>query len=395
MTDPREQTSLVHDRRRAVLFGRAVVKQLERDLAIEPDHGPVDSAELPAPEHGEYLQRTPGCGRRNGRRRRGGAAAGGTRAVGSTLGRLRSTGRLRSVVRWRSMEVGYAGEIAQAANQLAFVGVGGVRLCAGPVDWEPSATAAARSERLPFSVGMLGPVCPCQGRHALLHTGALWASFAQKQSKVKHSLMLRIFLLLIVLGSRLACRRLAPVPGSHWPGPFVRTGPSPRMERDAERRLKVPFRRGWSSPVVADGARLADDGVKERGGSLRLLAFDVDTGREAVNVEVFRTPDVSLTNQKNSRASPTPILDGDRVYVHFGADGTAALTTSGELVWKKRFPYESQHGNGGSPTLYRDLLIFSCDGSDEAFVVALDKQTGKVRGRPAASAVDQAYSTLS
>jgi outer membrane protein assembly factor BamB len=65
--------------------------------------------------------------------------------------------------------------------------------------------------------------------------------------------------------------------------------------------------------------------------------------------------------------------------VHFGAEGTAALTTSGEIVWKARFDYESQHGAGGSPMLYDDLLIFSCDGSDAAFVVALDKRTGKVR----------------
>ena len=86
---------------------------------------------------------------------------------------------------------------------------------------------------------------------------------------------------------------------------------------------------------------------------------------EIVDVEVFRLPRRNLLNPKNSHASPTPIVEGDRVYVHFGADGTAALTTAGEVVWRKRFPYQSQHGNGGSPTLYKDLLIFNCDGSDD------------------------------
>jgi outer membrane protein assembly factor BamB len=87
-------------------------------------------------------------------------------------------------------------------------------------------------------------------------------------------------------------------------------------------------------------------------------------------------------------------VDGDRVYVHFGAEGTAALTTSGEIVWKARFPYESQHGNGGSPILYEDLLIFSGDGSDDAFVVALDRRTGKVRWKTSRRQPwDQAYST--
>jgi outer membrane protein assembly factor BamB len=151
---------------------------------------------------------------------------------------------------------------------------------------------------------------------------------------------------------------------------------------------------GWSSPVVAAERVWVTTAVKDRGGSLRALAFDVETGREVVNAEVFRTRNVDLLNPKNSRASPTPIVDGDRVYVHFGADGTAALTTSGEVVWKTQFSYESQHGNGGSPALYGDLLIFSCDGSDEAFVVALDKKTGKVRWKTYRHQPwDQAYST--
>ena len=152
--------------------------------------------------------------------------------------------------------------------------------------------------------------------------------------------------------------------------------------------------RGWSSPVVAGGRVWLTTSVNDKGASLRAMAFDVASGREVVNVEVVRLRSADLSNPKNSHASPTPVVEGDRVYVHFGAQGTAALTTSGEIVWKARFPYESQHGNGGSPVLYGDLLIFSCDGSPEAFVVALDKRTGKVRWRTSRrDPADQAYST--
>lgn len=151
---------------------------------------------------------------------------------------------------------------------------------------------------------------------------------------------------------------------------------------------------GWSSPVVGGGRVWVTTADGERGRSLRALAFDVETGRELLNVEVFRAGNDNPINPKNNRASPTPIVDGDRLYVHFGAEGTAALTTSGEIVWKARFPYESQHGAGGSPVLHGDLLIFSCDGSDAAFVVALDKRTGKVRWkRDRSQPADQAYST--
>ena len=157
---------------------------------------------------------------------------------------------------------------------------------------------------------------------------------------------------------------------------------------------------GWSSPVVG-GDRVwlttavqGGDARKSRAVSLRVLAFDVATGREIVNVEIFRVERPGYINSKNSRASPTPILSGDRVYVHFGADGTAALTTSGDVLWRTRLDYESQHGNGGSPVLYGDLLIFSGDGSNDAFVVALDTRTGKVRWKtPRRQPADQAYST--
>jgi outer membrane protein assembly factor BamB len=150
----------------------------------------------------------------------------------------------------------------------------------------------------------------------------------------------------------------------------------------------------WSSPVVSGGRVWVTTATRGRGASLRAVAFDAATGREVVNVEVFGSRSGELLNPKNSLASPTPIVDGDRVYVHFGADGTAALTTGGDIVWRTRLAYESQHGNGGSPVLYGDLLIVSCDGSDEAFVVALDTRTGKVRWKTRRRQPwDQAYST--
>ena len=168
-------------------------------------------------------------------------------------------------------------------------------------------------------------------------------------------------------------------------------------------RWKVPVPgAGWSSPVIADGriwlttATEGEAGKGRRNGiSLRALAFDVSTGRELVNVEVFRVDRPEAINGKNSRASPTPIVDGDRVYVHFGAEGTAALSTSGEVLWRTRLAYASQHGSGGSPVLYGDRLIVNCDGNGgDAFVAALDVRTGKIRWRTERrQPADQAYST--
>ena len=150
--------------------------------------------------------------------------------------------------------------------------------------------------------------------------------------------------------------------------------------------------RGWSSPVI-QGDRIWLTTATEEGHSLRAVAVDANTGAIQVDVELFRLKSPKLMNQKNSFASPTPIVEGDRVYVHFGAYGTACITQAGEIVWKTKLEYDNgQHGPGGSPVLYDDLLIVSCDGLEQQFVVALDKATGKVRWKKLREGY-QAYST--
>ncbi len=156
-------------------------------------------------------------------------------------------------------------------------------------------------------------------------------------------------------------------------------------------KVAIPGR-GWSSPVVR-GERIWLTTATEEGKSLRAIAVDLNTGAILQNVEVFRLKSARLANSKNSFASPTPVVEGDRVYLHFGAFGTACITQSGEIVWKTRLEYDNgQHGTGGSPVIYEDLLIVSCDGNDVQFVVALDKTTGKVRWKKTREGY-QAYST--
>ena len=97
---------------------------------------------------------------------------------------------------------------------------------------------------------------------------------------------------------------------------------------------------------------------------------------------MLRKDDLGNINSKNSHASPTPFLDGDRVYVHFGAHGTACLSARGEVLWRnEELLYDHRHGPAGSPVVWHDLVIISCDGTDKQFVVALDKNTGAIRWR--------------
>src|SRR5580765_1540830 len=56
-----------------------------------------------------------------------------------------------------------------------------------------------------------------------------------------------------------------------------------RESRNIPSKIPVPGS-GWSSPVVAGGRVWLTTAVKDKsGGSLRVLAYDVETGRELVN----------------------------------------------------------------------------------------------------------------
>jgi outer membrane protein assembly factor BamB len=149
---------------------------------------------------------------------------------------------------------------------------------------------------------------------------------------------------------------------------------------------------GWSSPAIQEDRVWLTTAI-DHGKSLRALCLDRETGRIMQDTEVFRLSDPGPIHEKNSHASPTPVLEGDRVYLHFGSYGTACIRTSGEILWKNQeLKYYHRHGPGGSPVVYGDLLIISCDGYDIQYLVALDKLTGKIRWkRPRAGY--QAYTT--
>jgi outer membrane protein assembly factor BamB len=156
-------------------------------------------------------------------------------------------------------------------------------------------------------------------------------------------------------------------------------------------KVAVPGK-GWSSPVLK-GSQIWLTTAADEGRSLRAVCLDRETGRIVQNVEVLQKNEPGPIHPKNSHASPTPILENDRVYVHFGSHGTACLSTRGEIVWRTTLNYYHRHGPGGSPALVGDLLVVSCDGYDSQFIVALDKRTGAERWRRPRPDGRHAYST--
>jgi outer membrane protein assembly factor BamB len=118
----------------------------------------------------------------------------------------------------------------------------------------------------------------------------------------------------------------------------------------------------------------------EEGKSLRAICVHKETGRVLQDVEVLHQEDPLKINPKNSYASPTPVLEPGRLYVHFGAFGSGCVDTkSGDVLWTTReLELDHKEGPGGSPIIHGNLLIVNCDGIDVQYVAALDKQTGKL-----------------
>jgi outer membrane protein assembly factor BamB len=147
--------------------------------------------------------------------------------------------------------------------------------------------------------------------------------------------------------------------------------------------------KGWSSASLFQSrlyltTAVPVDPASERGElSLRSLCVDAKSGQVVWDREVFVQPhDAPKIHSKNSHASPTPLVTADRVYVHFGHQGTACLDHGGQVVWKNNsLSYAPVHGNGGSPILVRGRLIFTADGASDPAVIALDAATGELAWR--------------
>ena len=146
---------------------------------------------------------------------------------------------------------------------------------------------------------------------------------------------------------------------------------------------KTPTAGGWSSPVVANGKIYLTRALSvESNVYLGAVCLDFATGKVLWDETAIQVDpsEASRKHKKNGMASPTPILRDGKLYVHFGHMGTAAMDLDGKVLWKQTsIKYPPLHGNGGSPALVNDLLIFSCDGLRDPFLAALDAKSGEIK----------------
>jgi outer membrane protein assembly factor BamB len=136
--------------------------------------------------------------------------------------------------------------------------------------------------------------------------------------------------------------------------------------------------KGWSSPVIL-GKQIWLTTAPADGTSRWALCIDRDSGKIVHDLKLFDTPKPLYTAiDFNSHASPSPVIEKGRVYVHFGCAGTACLDAeTGKVLWQ-RTDLSCNHwrGPGSSPILWNNLLILTFDGYDQQYVIALDNTNG-------------------
>lgn len=136
--------------------------------------------------------------------------------------------------------------------------------------------------------------------------------------------------------------------------------------------------KGYSSPVVYNNQIWVTTATTD-GKKLYAVCLDYQTGKIIYDLLVFTPEVVEGKHSLNTYASPTPCIEKDKVYVHYGSMGTACINTAdGSIVWK-RTDLKCKHvqGPASSPIIYKDMLILHFEGTDVRFIVALDKTNGQ------------------
>lgn len=116
------------------------------------------------------------------------------------------------------------------------------------------------------------------------------------------------------------------------------------------------------------------------GADLVLISASTD-GRELWK-RVVATGDRAVRNDEGNMASPSPVTDGKHVWCSMAQGSLACFDFSGNQVWKLELPerygkFDIPFGMTATPVLDGDRLYFQFMWGHGAYVVALDKATGK------------------
>lgn len=154
---------------------------------------------------------------------------------------------------------------------------------------------------------------------------------------------------------------------------------------------------GGSTPIVWDNVIYLTCTIDEQDAA---CAFDA-AGKELWRINLG---EAAASKHRNATGSnPSPVTDGEHVYVYYKSGNLACLTLDGEKVWETNL--QKSYGKntlwwdlGTSPVLTSEGVVIAVIQEGDSYLVSFDKQTGDEQwkttrqyDRPKES--DQAYTT--
>jgi outer membrane protein assembly factor BamB len=183
--------------------------------------------------------------------------------------------------------------------------------------------------------------------------------------------------------------------GPNGSGVSSATGLPEKFGPDKNVVWKTALPPGHSSPVLTrDRIFLTAHGKEKENYKLLVLCLERQTGKLLWQREVPRSQTGRL-QLVNGPASPSPVTDGSNVYVFFQEFGLISFDASGKERWKLPLgPFNIFFGFGASPILVDDKVILPVDqDSPSSYLLAVDKNSGKVRWKVDRPVVISGYST--
>lgn len=153
---------------------------------------------------------------------------------------------------------------------------------------------------------------------------------------------------------------------------------------------KTPLAAGHSSPIVI-GPSIFLTGWE--GDKLCTYRLDRKTGKVIWRRDIVRPREQEL-HKSNSPASPSPVSDGSNVFAFFTDFGLVGYDENGQERWRLPLgPFNNPFGMGASPLLVGDRIILNCDSETDSFLIAVQKETGKILWRVERPSVGRGFST--
>ena len=166
--------------------------------------------------------------------------------------------------------------------------------------------------------------------------------------------------------------------------------------------------RAGRHPTFVQEGNPADQGETPIGGArpaavdekigFAVAAFRATDGRQLWERRIEVAGKLPEVHEKRNLATSSPLTDGQNVYAWFSNGQFAALDFTGKPIWTRHLgqeyaTFDLDWGHSSSPALAGDRLILLCYQGSSAFLLALDKRTGKESWKVERPASVKSYST--